>query len=91
MSPIKNYQFLLYRHFNNTIKELGTSFQSPAFNQKPVRNVCHYNTLVFDQISFSEYLGFRRNKCKYNFHYPAMLTMTSQILKSADFTTTQKS
>ena len=82
---------MLYRHFNKTIKELGTSFQSPAFNQKHARNVCHYSTLVFDQISFSEYLGFKRNKCKYNFHYPAMLMMASQILKSADVTKTQKS
>ena len=28
---------------------------------------------------------------KFNFHYPAMPMMMSQILKSADFTKTQKS
>ena len=33
----------------------------------------------------------KRNKHKCNFHFPAMLMMTSQILKSADFTETQKS
>ena len=31
-----------------------------------------------------------RNKHKCNFHYVAMPMMTSQILKSADFTKTQK-
>ena len=36
------------------------------------------------------YLGFRRNKEKFNFHYAAMLMMTSQILKFVDFTYTQK-
>ena len=41
MKTIKNGQILLYCHFNKIIKEPGTSFQSPAFNQKHVRNVCH--------------------------------------------------
>ena len=31
----------LYCYFNKIIKEHGTSFQSPAFSQKHVRNVCH--------------------------------------------------
>ena len=35
--------------------------------------------------------GFKRNKHKWNLHYAAMLMMTSQILKSAGFTRTQKS
>ena len=35
--------------------------------------------------------GFKRNKHKCNLHYAAMLMMTSQILKSAGFTKTQKS
>ena len=39
MSTIKNGQILLYSHFNKIIKEIGTSFQSPALNQKHVRNV----------------------------------------------------
>ena len=34
------------------LKEPGTSFQSPAFNQKYARNVCHTAQIVFDQISF---------------------------------------
>ena len=31
----------LYCYFNKIIKEPGTSFQSPAFSQKHVRNACH--------------------------------------------------
>ena len=41
MSIIKNGQILLYCHFGKIIKETGTSFQSPVFSQKHVRNVCH--------------------------------------------------
>ena len=41
MSTIKNGLFLLYCHFNKIVKEPGTSFQSPAFSQKHVRNVFH--------------------------------------------------
>ena len=41
MSTIKNGQILLYCHFNKITKEPGTSFQSAAFSQKHVRNVCH--------------------------------------------------
>ena len=41
MSTIKNGPILLYFHFNDIIKEPGTSFQSPALNQKDVRNVFH--------------------------------------------------
>ena len=40
MSTIKNNQILLYCNFNEIIKEPGTSFQSPAFSEKHVRNVC---------------------------------------------------
>ena len=45
-----------------------------------------YSTLVFDQIS----LGFKRNKHGCNFHYDAMPMVASQILKTVDFTKTQK-
>ena len=38
---IKNDQILLYFCFNKIIKEPGTSFQSPALNQKYVRKVFH--------------------------------------------------
>ena len=41
MSTIKNDQILLYCDFNKVIKEPGTSFQSPTFRQKHVKNVCH--------------------------------------------------
>ena len=37
---------------NKIIEGSGTSFQSPALVQKHVRNIYHYSTLVFDQISF---------------------------------------
>ena len=40
MSTIENGQILLYFHFSKIMKEPGTSFQSPAFSQKHVRNVC---------------------------------------------------
>ena len=39
MSTIKNGQILLHCHVNNIKKKPGTSFQSPALNQKHVRNV----------------------------------------------------
>ena len=38
---MKNGQISLFCHFNKIIKEPDTSFQSPALNQKHVRNVCH--------------------------------------------------
>ena len=41
MSTIKNDQVSLYYHFNKIKENPGTSFQSPALNQKHVRNVCH--------------------------------------------------
>ena len=47
MSTIKNGQILLYCNFNKIIKEPGTIFQSAAFNQKHVRNVC--DTAHFDR------------------------------------------
>ena len=53
--------------------------------------VIPYSTLVFDTISFRWYLRFKGNKHKCNFHYVAIPMMTSQILKSVDFTKTQKS
>ena len=38
---MKNGQILLYCRFNKIIKGPGTSFQSPALNQKHIRNVYH--------------------------------------------------
>ena len=89
MSTIKNDQISLYCNFNEIIKRPGTSFQSPALGQTHVRNPCH--TLVFDQILFFLYLGFKRYKRKCNFHYVAIPMMTSLILKFEDFTKTRKS
>ena len=51
MSATKNCQISLYYDFNKIIKELGTSFQSPALRQNMLEMfVIH--TLVFDQFSF---------------------------------------
>ena len=82
MSTIKNGHISLYCHSNKIIKGPGTSFQSPALSQKHVRNVCrtadwHLNNL--------------RNNYKCNLHYATMPAMTSQILKSVNFTKIQKS
>ena len=47
---MNNGQILLYRCFNKIIKGLGTSFQSPALNQKHIRSVCntaHYYLTKF--------------------------------------------
>ena len=41
MLTVKNGQILPYCHFNRKIKEPGISFQSPALNQKQVRDVSH--------------------------------------------------
>ena len=41
MSTMKNSQILLYCYFNNIIEGSGTSFLSPALNQKYIRNVYH--------------------------------------------------
>ena len=40
----------MYCHFDKTIKEPGTSFQSPAFSQEHAKNVCpiaHYHFTKF--------------------------------------------
>ena len=41
MTTIENGQISLYCHFNKIIEGPGTSFQSPAVNQKHDINVCH--------------------------------------------------
>ena len=38
---MKNGQISLYCHFNKIIKGPGRSLQSPALNQKHIRNVWH--------------------------------------------------
>ena len=77
-----------YIVINKIIKGPGTSFQSPALSQKQCLSD---STLVFDQMSFWQYLEFKRNKHKYNSHYTAMPMVTSQILKFVDFTKTKRS
>ena len=44
-----------------------------------------------DSKEISTRRGFKRNKNKCNFHYIAMSMVTSQILKSVDFTKIEKS
>ena len=41
MSTMKNGQISLYCRFDKIMKGPGTSFQSPAMNQKHIRNVYH--------------------------------------------------
>ena len=82
-------------HFNKIIKEPGTSFQSPAFSQKHVRNVCYTAHQYLTKFNFNRNkkleIRFKRNKRKCNLHYATKPMMTSQNLKSACFTKTQKS
>ena len=80
-----------YCHFNKTIKGPGTSFQSSTISQKHVRNVYHTIHYYLTKFHFDSVQGFKRNKRKCNFHYVAMLMMTSRILKFVDFTKIQKS
>ena len=89
MSTIKNDQIWLYCHFNKLIKRAQNQFPRHKIEPKTYQKCFSYSTLVFDQY-FLQYLGFKRNKQKCNFHYVAM-HMMSQILKSVDFSKTQKS
>ena len=50
MSIIKNGQISLFCHFNKIIK--GSSFQSPALNQKHFRNVCQTAHQYLTKFSF---------------------------------------
>ena len=87
MLTIKNGQILLYCHFAKIIKGPGTSFQSPALAKKHVRNICHTAHQYMTKFHFD---GTQDSKHKSNLHYAAMLMMTSQNLKSAGFTKTQR-
>ena len=86
MSTIKNGKISLYCHFNKIIKQPRTCFQSPALRQKHIKNVCH--TACQYLTSFILIVLKIKNTC--NFYYEAMPMMTLQILKSVDFTKTQK-
>ena len=68
MSTMKNDQISIYCCFNKIIKGPRTSFQSPAFHQKHVRNFCHTATLVFGpSFILIAFKRFQRNKHKCNF------------------------
>ena len=65
---IKNDQISLYCHFNKIIKGPATSFQSPAVNQKHVKNVCqttHWYLMKFHFDSAQDSKEIRIT----NFHY----------------------
>ena len=49
-----------------------------------------FNHLMIYQICDVMIIGFKRNMQKCNLHYAAISMMTSGILKSVDFTQTQK-
>ena len=91
MSNIKNDQILLYFRFNKIIKGPRTSFQSPALTQNHFRNASHTGHQYFTKFPFDSTQESKRNKHKCKFHYEAMPMMTSQILKSMNFTEAQKS
>ena len=85
MSTIKNGQILLYCHFNNFIKEPGTSFQFPASSQRHVRYVCHTEHKYLTKFHFDS------TQDSKEISVSMMHMMTSQSLKSIDFTKTEKS
>ena len=91
MSTVKNGQISLYCYFNKIIKRVWDQFLVFSIEPKTCQKCLAYNSLVFDLILFQQNLGFKRNKQKCNFHYVAMFMMTSQTLKSVDFTKAQKS
>ena len=89
MLTIKNGQISLFCHFNKMVKGPGTSFQSPALGRKHVRNVCHNAQYYLTKFHFDSTQDSTEISVKFNFHYVAMSIMTSQILKSVDFTKTR--
>ena len=92
MSSIKNGLISLYCHFNKIIKRPGTSFQSPALRQKYIRNICHTTHQYLTKFYFDSIQDSRELSIILTFFiYVAMPVMTSQILRSVDFTKTQKS
>ena len=88
MTTIRNSQISLYCHLNKILKRPGTSFQSPTLSQQHFKNVCHSAHQCLTKFHFG---STQDSKEMSNFHYEAMLMMTSQILKSVDFTKTQES
>ena len=91
MSTIKDDQILLYCHFNKIVKEPGTSFQSQAFSQKHVRNVCHIALQDLTKFHFDRTQDSKEISMSVACIMQQYLLMTSQVLKSAGFTKTQKS
>ena len=61
----------------------------PTIKSGQILQYCHFNKIIKGSGTSFQYSK-ERNKQKCNFHYVAMFMMTSQILKSGDFTKTQK-
>ena len=81
---MENGQILLYFHFNKIIKELGTSFQSPALIQKHIRNICQTAHQYLTKFHFDSAQDSNETRISVTF-------LIQQIFKSVDFTETQKS
>ena len=69
--------------------ELVSSLQHWAKNMLEIFVIQHTGT--WSRFILIVLIGFKRNKHKCNFHYVAIPMMTPEILKSVDFTKTQKS
>ena len=89
MSTIKNGQILVYCHFNKITKGPRTNFQYPLLSEKHVRNVCHtaHQCLTKSHFDSTKYL---KEMSIVQLPYITMPMVTSQILKSVDFTKTLK-
>ena len=76
---------MLYCHFTKIIKGPGTWVKPPALSQNYVSDVCYKIHQYLTKLHFDS------GKQKCNFHYEAVLTIMSHILKFVDFTKTLKS
>ena len=52
MSTIKNFQIPLYYYSNKSIKGTGTTTQSPALIEKPIRSIFHAAHLYLTKFYF---------------------------------------
>ena len=80
----------LYCHFIKIIKVSGTSFQSPAFNQKHVRNVfVRYSSIWSNLILIKRMI----QKIQANVQLPLYIDIYGDVtdFEIWDFTKTQKS
>ena len=90
MSTIENGYIQLYCHFNEIIKGSGTSFKSPALKENMLQMFCHTAQYYLTKFHFDSTEDSKEVNISVAFNYIAMSIVTSQILKSVDFTRTQK-